>query len=282
MAQGGGMARGEADSELRRLQHWMLELITDPRSGEGEEVERVILPSRQLSGVQRMEIYQRMYWLRLVDVLGKDFPAVKELLGAADFDRVAREYLTAHPSAHFSLNVLGAGFPAFLASEAGELPHREFTAELARLEWTIQVVFDEEHAEPVEEDALADVPPGAWETARLRTVPALRLLAFRHPVNAALNSQRAGKGVAPTAPVPQEPSHVVVYRKDDQVWRNDLSEGQFAVLGALQRGATLGEALASAAALPEIAFETLQSSVGSWFQEWASERLFRAVELSGG
>ena len=50
----------------------------------------------------RLRIYADAYRLRLVEVLGNDFPATKAALGDAGFDALAADYLQAHPAADAS------------------------------------------------------------------------------------------------------------------------------------------------------------------------------------
>ena len=41
----------------------------------------VVLPSKQLSAVERLEIYAHMYFARLVEVMEAEYPSVRQLLG---------------------------------------------------------------------------------------------------------------------------------------------------------------------------------------------------------
>ncbi len=52
----------------------------------------VVLPSKQLSSVERIEIYAHMYYARLVEVMEAEYPTVRQLLGPRAFAAACRRY----------------------------------------------------------------------------------------------------------------------------------------------------------------------------------------------
>ena len=94
-ARGGGpLAAPPLELPLPRLQRWMQAVIEQPgavdEAVEAEaaraeldpaDIDRVILPSKTLTPVERVGVYQGMYLLRMVEALENDFPAVAHLLG---------------------------------------------------------------------------------------------------------------------------------------------------------------------------------------------------------
>lgn len=270
--------------KLVELERWMQGVVTHPegvraglaseRAVSAAELERVITPSEQLTALERIEIYSDMYFLRLVDCLREDFPCLAWTLGPNRFEKLARGYVTACPSTHFSLNQLGAKLAAYVATS--NVKRRGFFAELSALERAIQEVFDEHASAPVGRAELEAVPQTDWPALRLVTTPALRLLAFRHPVNRYYQAFKDGH--RPNAPSEVAASHgptswCAVYRKDYQVWRANLSREQYALLAELMRGTPLSPALEACVATPSFDASQL-ASLGDWFREWASEGLF--------
>ena len=63
-------------------------------------------------------VYRDAYALRLIEVLTNDYPGLMAMAGPADFDRMARAYIAAHPSHHPSVRWFGARLAGFLASTA--------------------------------------------------------------------------------------------------------------------------------------------------------------------
>ena len=105
------------------------------------DVERVILPSKTLTAVERVGVYQGMYLLRMIEALEGDFPAVAHFLGDEDFAEAVTRYVAAHPSTSYTFNRLGERFPEFLKTSPG-IRRKGFVADLARLELAVTEVFD--------------------------------------------------------------------------------------------------------------------------------------------
>jgi hypothetical protein len=136
----------------------------------------------QLEPKERIDIYARMYYARLLDVLREDFPRVAAILGGECFDGVVRAYLTRHPSTNPSLRHLGRHFAAFLDTRA-ESAAFPFLRDLARLEWTRLEVFDAPDAEPLHLEHLQALSPDEWPDLRVRLIPAFRVLQSDWPVH---------------------------------------------------------------------------------------------------
>lgn len=62
----------------------------------------------------RLGIYAQGYWLRLLECLRADFPALRYIMGEELFDFFAKGYIWNHPSTSTTLFDLGAGFADFL------------------------------------------------------------------------------------------------------------------------------------------------------------------------
>ncbi|MEY4484036.1 MAG: hypothetical protein RL693_1488, partial [Verrucomicrobiota bacterium] len=107
-------------------------------------VEQFITPNDRLTAFERLEIYNRQYWFRVLDVLYDDYPALRGLLGQEKFNILSRAYLAAHPSESWTLRNLGGRLISFL--EENPLLTKPKTAkaiEVARVEWAQTLAFDE-------------------------------------------------------------------------------------------------------------------------------------------
>lgn len=281
-----------ANFSLKTTQTWVQHVITHPRGvdaamnsqesrallGVGpDDLEDVILPSKNLTARERIGIYSNMIVWRLIDCLIGDFPVVKKAVGDGRFEELIRAYLAFHPSKHYSLNYLGAKFSNFLADESGE-KNRHVLSEIAQLEWALQEVFDAARAEPLSRVQLMTVPQDQWPEMRIRFVPAFRLLAFTYPVNTYLQAVRDERKVRIPRP---RASWVFVYRKNFKVHRESLDLPRYTILSSLQQGASVGDALEKVASLPGVKWELLAQRIGPWFNEWAGMGLFAGVELPG-
>ncbi len=92
---------------------------------------------------ERLALYHRQYWWRLLDSLAEDFPRVRELLGADAFRAALERYLRARPPASWTLRHLGAGFATFLRDDAETTPAiRPWAVALADYEYAHMQVFE--------------------------------------------------------------------------------------------------------------------------------------------
>jgi hypothetical protein len=273
---------------LEQLQRWMQAVVVHPGDTAAalagpdaaavlaaDRVGDVILPTDALSPADRVGIYHSMYLLRMHDALANDYEALRHFLGDHGFFELVRDYVQVHPSRSFSLNRLGDHLPDFVAT-AATLARRDFCHDLARLECAMAQVFDADEVAPLSQAEIAAVPAEAWEGARLRTIPAFRLLAFRYPVNAYLQSVREDDHAHPKARLKNE--WVAVYRRDFAVWRQSLSRDAHALLTDLADGMTLGAAIE--AAMQRGGKRPLSTdALFRWFREWVSGGVFRSVEF---
>lgn len=242
--------------------------------GEGT-LDKVIGRSKCLTSRQRLQIYGNAYIWRLVDILFEEYPTLVYVLGERRFGDLAREYIAANPSTSYSLNHLSAKLPEFVRREAKPMPHRGFCAAVARVERTMEEVFDAEDAKPLSLRAIERMPAEKWAGARFRLIPAHALLELDWPVNEFMAAVR--DGMRPEVPR-KAAERLVLYRKDYRVWRAPLTPEQWELLGALREGRTLTEAFEACSRLPGFDAEAFTANLRTWFQRWAAERLFARVE----
>ncbi|PTX98340.1 DUF2063 domain-containing protein [Spartobacteria bacterium LR76] len=237
-------------------------------------VEDFIKPNDRLTSFERLEIYNRQYWFRLLDCLYEDYPGLCALLGQPRFHRLLIAYLTKYPSASPDLRHLGQRLPAFIAeSPAHTAPYQAVALDMARLEHTQSLAFDAAERRPITTRQLAAATP---ETLRLDLQPHATLLALRYPVDdivirlmrdhlradtsaarsdpsaQADQSNQPGHSDQPPRPhrpamahrVRPEPIHLLVYRADHSVYFKRLNASQYTILQSLAQGRTLGESVA--------------------------------------
>jgi Putative DNA-binding domain len=75
-------------------------------------------PSQALAAAERLAVYNRQYWLRLFTVLHHAYPLVARLLGYWELNRLASDYLGAHPPQSWDLDEIVPGWQPFIAAQA--------------------------------------------------------------------------------------------------------------------------------------------------------------------
>src|SRR5580658_9420764 len=125
------------------------------------EANALVTPNSRLGPLERLEIYSRSYWFRVLDCLYDDFPGLCAALGQGVFNRLARAYLAERPSESFSLRNLGAGLEEWLRDHpyyAGR--YFDLALDMVRLEWAHIEAFDGPSQPPLEPEDLLELIHG--------------------------------------------------------------------------------------------------------------------------
>jgi hypothetical protein len=282
----GGASAGVSSEEARR--------IIDVTS---EDVESVVARSRALTGLERLEIYNRAYFARLLECLREEFPAFIHAVGDEAFAEFAVDYLHKYPSRSYTLNDLGTRFPAYLAETrpgdanaetgAGRPSAKkktgpswpDFLIDLATLEMTYGQVFDGPGVEGkplLDAGRLAKIAPERWPDAHMVPVPCLRLLRLRFPVHtyvAAVRKKREAVFPRPRA------TYLAVTRRSYVVRRYTLTRAQYVVLECLMGENSAGYALGRGVEASGASLEKLTADVRKWFHNWTAEGFFQDIEV---
>ena len=243
-----------------------------------EVVSRFIKPNTRLTSFERLEIYNRQYWFRVIDCFFDDYPGLRAVLGERKFLKLTLAYLEQHPSTRFTLRDLGQYLIDFIQNEpVWTKPRQELALEMARLEWSHIEAFDGEAHRPLRIDALAGRAPSK---IFLRLQPYLTLLTLNHPLDDflislhrstglrneasnAVESSRKTSGPRVACHRSRQPIHLAVHRHQNRVYYKRLKPAQYGVLFALQNGASLDKALqaTSTAITPR--------QIQQWFEDWS-------------
>ena len=282
--------RLRTDADLRALQRWMTQALVQPltaddglqpRWHDGRPMAEVaadyIKPNDRLTAFERLQIYSRSYWFRLIDCLFDDNPGLRAVLGEKKFSAFVRAYLAKYPSRSFTLRNLGERLRQFIREEPRRTaPHTALALAVARFEWAQTVAFDGEKRPVLTADDLAGSPPARL---RLGLQPYLSLLATEWAVDDfviavkrrdALRSEASNAiDRAPRAAVKKktprpgrERVFIVVHRYDNRLFYKRVGAPAFRMLEALAAGRTLAQAVAAAGR------RVKPEQVRDWFATW--------------
>jgi hypothetical protein len=247
-----------------------------------EIVESFIKPNDRLTSLERIEIYNRQYWFRLIDSLYDDFPGLLAVMGQRKFSRFVRAYLAKYPSRSFTMRNLGSHLPRMLIDEPNWAePRSALAQDMAAFEWAQVIAFDSAQHPPLQVDDLLGADPSRL---KLGLQPYLTLLDLRYPLddfslavkrriarsmtsNSAEETRATQHQKRISLPRPKH-TFVAVHRVDNAIYYKRLSSGEFALLTDLRDGATLARACMAAVKADRIALEGSQLS--QWFKQWAT------------
>lgn len=242
-----------------------------------------IKPNDRLTSLERLEIYSRSYWYRLLDSLYEDFPGLRAVLGQRAFERLARAYLSERPSASWTLRNLGSRLGDWLRQNPTFAGNRLTLAlDMIRLEWAHIEAFDEGDKSVLGPEDLLELGP----SLRIGLQPYIRLIALGYPVDdlrVKVNAASEEHGTASNAVLkrktggmvrrihrmPAEHIFLAVHRHDFMVYYRRLDAEEFQLLAALQRGLPVGKAMEAALEDSPVPVEELRRRVEGWFAAWA-------------
>jgi hypothetical protein len=245
---------------------------------------QIIKPNDRLTSFERLEIYNRQYWFRVLDGFSDDFPGLRAVLGDRRFDAVAKAYLTDCPSRSFSMRDLGSRLESWLRKHPRYAGDRlQLALDMIRLEWAEIEAFDSGSEPPVTAESLAGANPAKLH---LRLQPYIRLLDLRYPVDNlllaikhdtgtnvasnAISERQKRKKVSAAARLKPVPVYLAIHRLENTVYFRRLDREEFAILSALQKGRTLERAIVAGFRASSIPTAERAAHAGAWFRNWSS------------
>jgi len=244
-----------------------------------------IKPNDRLTSFERLEIYNRQYWFRLLSSMIEDFPGLRAVLGDKRFEATSKAYLVDCPSRSFTLRNLGARLEAWLRKNpkwAG--PKQALAIDIARLEWADIEAFDGK-AEPALRAEDLSAEDGA--KLKLKLQPYVRLLDLKYPVDDLLLEVRKEdedtdfasnafaerhkrKRVQAVAKLKPANIFLAVHRVDDSVYFRRIAREEFVILSALRDGKSLGRAIDAAFRKSRVLPGERAGMVQQWFLNWSA------------
>lgn len=289
----------DSSSELKKLQQRMASALLRPLTSRwkmrkysevGDSMEKwaaeFIKPNDQLSSFERLEIYNRCYWFRLLDCFYDDYPGLLAILGRRKFLKLATAYLERYPSESFALRNLGSHLEKFLLEEPQwTVPHEEMALDMARFEWAQVVAFDGPAETPLAANEILNATPD-----RLRLQPYLSLLELQYTVDHFLlavkkreneilraatsntvNSTPQGDSRRRRICLPKRESlFLAIHRYENRIYYKRLELGEFVLLTALRRGESLDAACQAAVEREEREPKDWPIVIHNWFANWSS------------
>ncbi|HXM91966.1 MAG TPA: DNA-binding domain-containing protein [Candidatus Dormibacteraeota bacterium] len=246
---------------------------------------RFIKPNDRLTSFERLEIYNRQYWFRLLSSMVEDFPGLRAVLGAARFEAMSKAYITDCPSRSFTLRNLGSQLESWLHKNPRWAGKKQALAlDIVKLEWAEVEAFDGKAEPPLRPEDLA-VNAGA--NLRLRLQPYIQLFSLRYPVDDlllgiknsseenevasnAFQERRKRKRVQSVAKLKPAAIALAVHRIDNSVYFRRLEPEEFALLTELKQGRTLQKAVDHAFSETKLPPQELPALVQRWFHNWAA------------
>ena len=290
--------RADSRRELKALQRRLADAVMRPLTPrirmqktwtDGRPMKEVaaefIKPNDRVSSFERLEIYNKQYWFRLLDSFYEDFPGLLAVLGDKKFAALAEKYLRRHPSTSFTLRNLGSRLEEFLRRNPRlTAPRGRLALDMARFEWAQVEAFDNESRPVLTEDDVHGRDPA---TLRLTLQPYVILLKLDYPVddfliavkrggslrgeasNAVELNRHASVSKRPRLPKPRK-TFLAVHRVDNDLYYKKLEPEAHKILMNVRLGMTLEKACAKALDKTFDANVNWPGKIREWFANWTS------------
>jgi hypothetical protein len=244
--------------------------------------ESFIAPNSRLTAFERLEIYNRQYWFRILGALAEDFPALRAVVGQKKFEVLSVTYLTEHPSQSFTLRNLGLHLPEWLAAHPERTGRRHRLAlDVARIEWALVEAFDSAEREPLTLGQIAVLDGDS----RLALQPHLQLMVLNYPADdlvlelhkrqkhqaseAGIERADESESLAKLPFIRPRVTWIAAHRVDLSVYYRRLDLGEFQMLSAIRRDMTLAQAIDAGFINSHISTKRKAQKVQEWFATWA-------------
>lgn len=233
-----------------------MQQCTEDGRSVSELVESYIKPNNRLTSFERLEIYNRQYWFRVIGAVSEDFPALGAVLGSKRFDSLVLAYLKENPSTSFTLRNLGARLPLWLEAHPEFAPTRHtLLLDVARLEWAYIEAFDQRAVSPLLQEDLVHLAADS----KISLQPHIQLLHLRYPVDElvlAVHKETPASDIMSNAVSERRQTsrvrlprmrraeiYLAVHRLDNAIYYRRIDREAFLLLSSLQQGHPLAEAL---------------------------------------
>ncbi len=246
---------------------------------------RYIKPNERLTSFERLEIYNRQYWFRVLASLAEDYPGLRAVLGGRRFEAMCKAYLTECPSRSFTLRNLGAQLETWLRENPLWLRGRRVLAlDMVRLEWADIEAFDGQAKPALRSEDLLEVDAAKLQ---LGIQPYVQLLELHYPVDDlllevkhgddtpdrasnAVQERRKHSKVRAVAKLEPAQIFLAVHRLDYSVYFRRIEPEEFVLLNALRSGKALERAIELAFRKSSVPAADRAAFVQHSFQTWAA------------
>ncbi|MEC4725075.1 DNA-binding domain-containing protein [Shewanella sp. D64] len=187
----------------------------------------------------RLGIYASAYRLRLIETIETDHEMLGIYLGDELFDKMAQEYIKAHPSSYRSLRHFCDALPLFLHDDTFFSQH-PILSHIAAFERRLLNAFDAEEQSRASFSELEQLAPEHWPESRFRFHSSVQI--FKCQSNAVESWQALKNQQTPPQPDYSIASAWLLWRGEERLTEFiSLTEYQLLLLEGFLKGQTLAQ-----------------------------------------
>jgi hypothetical protein len=184
----------------------------------------------------RLRIYRNHAILTLSEALKATFPVVCRLVDERFFSYAAHEYIGEALPSRPCLAEYGESFPDFLSTFPA-CRDLVYLADVARLEWAINLALHAEEATPLDRSAVSCLD------LVVRLHPSLQLVSSPWPIDVIWHANQPDSDPDTVIDLESGGARLQIYRRGDRVVISAIEGATYAFLDAIAHGAPLTDAI---------------------------------------
>lgn len=202
-----------------------------------------------ISAAARLRVHRHHVAESLAAALAATYSTVEAIVGEDFFRTMAKAFAATDLPRQPVLAEYGGAFPAFVAGY-GPATSMPYLADMARLDWALNLAFHAPWRDRLSVSDLADLPPEGLLASRVFLAPGSALIRSAYPIDRIWHASRPG---APAGRVSLEgPTSVIVLRRSEDAAFASLCPAETAFVEALDDGKTLEEGAQAAFAVEPV------------------------------
>jgi len=222
-------------NSLFHLQDKFQDYLLNSKQG----IQQHIVSTEKVSAEVRLSIYGDAYRSRLIESLTTTYPVLQAYVGWEQFEEITTEYLKQYPSTYRSIRWFGDRLADYLGSHP-DYKEYDYLSELAKLEWTLTLVFDAQDRPTAALEDVAAIPIDAWSAMQLLPHPSVHRLTFLW--NTMAIWQAISDDIPPPKPMPSKSdTHWVLWRQELTNQFCSIDDDEAWAIDAILKGITFGE-----------------------------------------
>ena len=206
--------------------------------GSDDAINQYIAAPTQDFAEERLYLYKDAYYLRLTDVLKRDYPGIFALLDEASFEDLATQYIDQNPSKYVSVNFFGNAMPAFLkrTQPYSAQPH---LAEMATFERGVSMAIYNLYGPVLSPEAFATLPQEKWPEVRIEPHTSMQVLKLKY------NIPEIWRAICDKMPLPEltrnKTTTWLVWQKELHTYYVMLSDPEAFVMESFKKNLCIAE-----------------------------------------
>jgi len=221
-------------------------------------------PDKQMTGADRLAVYNQQYWFRLFSTMQKELPLLCHLMGSGDLNKLSSAYLSRYPPETHDLRDITRNLEGFLAEDTAY--GLEILRQAARLDRIHVLAFDA----PIHDALAPEEMDESILSSPLTFQPCFHL--FSEDWNLVEIRRRvAGRDDACEADPEPGRGYWAVWRSRQGVVEERLGPLQYHLADLLGAGRPLAPALGDLLeAIDGDAAAFLEANLQGWLAEWTA------------